>query len=349
MRAFFLALMGVVLGVLAIIFGAEQALVLAMVMAVAELGCLCAPEMYFISATLEMDDRQRARLGNTAAWLVLGSAAAVALLVWLTGVPVEWIAVGAVYAMLRVQFERARVICRRFVTAVIGIGMLALTFAAQFVPGEFVRIFALGGMALVIVAELLIRLNLLPGSDFVWPGVRPTATLFRALPEALVSRALYLIPAAALCLAAWYTWRVNTVLAFAAGLAAFSALRIDVQLRGPEAERFGVRWLFGGLMMAGCVLLGWNGVFSAISCAWGVIASLLPVQRNGHAWLCTLLIAFQAACGYASGCGLLNGWIAVGIVFALLIAMAFAQKHTVYAAWLPVRAWYIRRKANGRY
>lgn len=346
MRAFFLALMGVVLGVLAIIFGAEQALVLAMVMAVAELGCLCTPEMYFISATLEMDDRQRARLGNTAAWLVLGSAAAVALLVWLTGVPVEWIAVGAVYAMLRVQFERARVICRRFVTAVIGIGMLALPFAAQFVPGEFVRIFALGGMALLIVAELLIRLNLLPGSDFVWPGVRPTATLLRALPEALVSRALYLIPAAALCLAAWYTWRVNTVLAFAAGLAAFSALRIDVQLRGPEAERFGVRWVFGALATATCALLGWNGVFSAVYCAWGVIASLLPVQRNGRTWLSALMVCVQAVCGYLAGYGLMNGWIAAAAALGMTTLLAAVQARAIYAAWLPVRAWFIRRRAR---
>lgn len=347
MRAIFLALVALSVGAVAIIGGAEQAFLLAMVMAMAELGCLCAPEMYFISAASEIDDRQRARLGNTAAWMVFGSAAAVALLVWLAGASVEWIAVGAVYAMLRVQFERARVICRRFVPVVIGAGTLLLPFAAQVLPWDFARAFAVGGLALIVVAELLIRLNLLPGSDFVWPGIRPTAALFRALPEALASRALYLIPAGALCLAAWYAWRVNAVLAYAAGLAAFGALRIDVWLRGPEEERFGARWLLGGLMTAVCALLGWNGVFSAVYCAWGVIAALLPVQRNGRAWLCALLTTLQAVCGYASGCGWLNGWLAAGVAVALLIVMIFVQKRALYAAWLPVRAWFIRRRAKG--
>lgn len=347
MRSIFLALTGVMLVLLAVLGGAENALALAMVMAVAELGCLCAPEMYFISAAMETDDKQRARLGNTAAWLVLGSAAAVAVLVFFSDMAREWGAVGTVYAMLRVQLERARLLCRKGTPIATGIGVAALMLVPLVLPLMYARGFALAGLVWVAAAELLIRLTYRPGSDFAWPGVRPTMALFRALPEAMLSRALYLIPAAALLIGGWHGWHVSTVLAYAAGLAVFSALRIDTELRGAAQERFGVRWLFGGLMTAICVLLGWNGVFSAAYCVWGVIAALLPVQRSGRAWLCALLVLLQAVCGYFGGCGMLNGWIAAAAAFALAAAMALVQKDAIYAAYLPVRAWFIRRKARG--
>lgn len=347
MRSVFLALSGVMLVVLTVLGGAENALLLAMVMAAAELGCLCAPEMYFIAAAAELDDRQRACLGNTAAWLVLGSAFGASALVWLTGIAPEWIAAGVVYAMLRVQIERARLVCRRFVAVLSGVGLLLLMLIPQLLPFAYERSFALSGLWLIAALELLMNLYRLPGFDFVRPGIRPTARLFRALPEALLSRMLYIVPAAALLIAGWRVWNISTVLAYAAGLAGFSALRIDTQLRGAAEERFGVRWLFGGIWTALCVFLGWNGVFSAAYCAWGVIAALLPAQRSGQAWLCALLTAAQAVCGWIGGFGLMNGWMAGLAALALAAVMAFAQRRAVYAAWLPVRAWFIRRKARG--
>lgn len=347
MRSIFLALTGVMLVVLAILGGAENALLLAMVMAVAELGCLCAPEMDFIAAAMELDDRQRMRLNSTAAWMVLGSAAAVAVLVFVGGMAREWIAVGAVYAMLRLQLERARLFGKKWTAIAVGIGLLAAMLAPLVLPLAYERGFALVGLGWILASEVLICLTDRSGSGFVWPDVRPTAALFRALPEALLSRALYLVPAAAGLIVCWHVWHINTVLAYAAGLAAFSALRIDTELRGAAKERFGMRYLLGGLLMTICVLLGWNGVFSAAYCAWGVIAALLPVQRNGRAWLCALLVALQAVVGAVSGYGLLNGWIAGAAALALTGLMAVGQKHALYAAWLPVRAWFIRRKARG--
>ncbi|MBQ5923599.1 MAG: hypothetical protein IIW91_09715, partial [Alistipes sp.] len=256
-----------------------------------------------------------------------------------------WIAAGAVYAMLRVQLERARLLCRKGAAILAGAGLPLVMLVPLLLPLAYERGFALAGLVWVVAAELLIRLTYLPGSDFVWPSVWPSKALFRALPEAMLSRALYLVPAAAMLIAGWHVWHISTVLAYAAGLAAFSALRIDTELRGAAKERFGVRWLFGGVLTAVCVVLGWNGVFSAAYCAWGVIAALLPVQRNGRAWLCVLLAVLQAVCGCAGGYGLVNGWIAGGA--ALAAGMALVQKNALYAAYLPVRAWFIRRKARG--
>lgn len=264
-------------------------LYIALAGALAEACALFAPEMYFVSAVMELDDSRRSGLWRTA--LLLG-------------------VVGAALATL--------------LTVVVGL--------SSPVPAIW-----------LLVLLIAVRLRVRPGG-----GKHPffVASLLRAFPEAFLLRGVYLVPALALLAGAWYGWGVNTLPAYAAGLLAFSALRVENRLSGAEIERFGVRWVFGALATAICALLGWNGVFSAVYCAWGVIAALLPVQRNGRAWLSALLVGVQAVCGYLAGYGLMNGWIAAAAALALTALLAAVQARAIYAAWLPVRAWFIRRRAR---
>lgn len=345
MRAVFMGLSGVVLGALAIIGNAEVALQLGMAMAVAEIFSLCAAEMYYISAALELDDRQRRRLGSTAMLMALASLIGLTGLWALGCIPGKMIAVGAAYAVLRVQLERARLNCNRAMAGIVGalgILVMALPEAAMRLPFEQSIFLPAGAGIAVLAAEIGILATAQPGARGL---AKPTAQVFRALPEALLSRTAYILPAVALCLAAWRVWSVNTVLAYAAGLAAFGVLRVDGELRGAAQERFGVRWLPGGLLAAICVLLGWNGVFSAVYCVWGVIAALLPVRHGAAVWGCALLAVLQAVCGVLGGYGLLPVGAAAGIVLALVVLMALLQRGAIYAAWLPVRARRIRRRA----
>ena len=94
-----------------------------------------------------------------------------------------------------------------------------------------------------------------------------------------------------------------------------------------------------------CVALGWNGVFSALYCAWGVICALLfaPGRRSGREWLCALLCALQGLCGLLLA---VKGVLAVPLACALLLPMALLLRGALYAAWLPLRAWFIRRRAG---
>lgn len=206
----------------------------------------------------------------------------------------------------------------------------------------------LGVIAAVPAAYMAVRLAV----EFV--RVRPAgkaspglaAGLLRALPEALLLRGMYLLPAAALLVAAWYGWGVNTVWAYAAGLAVFSALRVDNSpAPGAEAERFPVRWIIGAAVTAVLSALGWNGVFSAAYCAWGVIAALLPVRHGGKAWLCALLVTLQALCGVI---GVTVGMVLPGAAAAAVLGLCVIalQRKAIYAAYLPVRAWMIRRRAR---
>lgn len=168
------------------------------------------------------------------------------------------------------------------------------------------------------------------------------ASLLCALPEALLLRGVYLIPAAALCFGLWYAAGVSTVPAYAAGLAVFALLRTDNVPSGAEVERFPARWVIGGLLTACCALSGFNGVFSAVYCAWGVIAALLCVRRGGKAWLCALLTVLQALCG---GAGAYLGSVPVAAAaFIPAMLMLLLQRRALYAAWLPLRAKMIRRK-----
>ena len=170
--------------------------------------------------------------------------------------------------------------------------------------------------------------------------------LFRALPEALLLRGAFVIPALALLAGLWYGMGIGTAVACVPGWVLYGLLRVYNQPRGAEIERFGARWVPASAVVALCAALGFNGVFSAVYCAWGVIAALLPVQRNGRAWLSALLVGVQAVCGYLAGYGLMNGWIAAAAALALTALLAAVQARAIYAAWLPVRAWFIRRRTR---
>lgn len=346
MRALFMGLSGAMLAVLAIFGDADTALQMGLALAIAEIFSLCAAEMYYIAAGTEVENGRRAQLGSTAMLLAVCCLVGLVPLCVITGMPWGMAAVGVAYALLRVQLERARLGYGR--SAVICAGALAsgvvlLPLLAAVVPVGFDAVALCGGIAAVAASGVVLTVTAQPGMR---AGVaKPSAAIFRALPEAMASRALYLIPAAALLAAAWQAWHVNTLPAYAAGLIAFSLLRTDSDMRGADLERFGVRWLPGGVLTGLCVLLGWNGVFSAVYCAWGVIVALLPVRHGGAAWLCALLVVLQAVCGWLGCSGVLPVLAAAGIAFALVLLMIPLQRRAIYAAWLPVRAWAIRRRA----
>lgn len=193
-------------------------------------------------------------------------------------------------------------------------------------------------MALLMAAETLRQK---PGKG----GALLSAGLLKAFPEAFLMRGLYLVPAAALCVGAWYGLGVSTAPAYAVGLIAFSLLRVENRPSGAEVERFPVRWIAGGLLTALCAAAGFNGVFSAAYCAWGVIAALLPVRHGGKAWLCALLTLLQAAAG-AAGAWFGMSMAAGAAALALWALIFLLQRRSVYAAWLPLRARMIRRRAK---
>ena len=285
-RKLFLALIAIILIVLALIGHAQQAMYLAMALTVSEILSLFAPEMLYIAAATELDDRRRAGQWNLAFLLALVGAG---------------LAVGLTY--------------------MIGVGCSA---AAAYMPAR------------VLLEKFRLRI----GMRFAVSG-----SLFRGLPEALLLRGICMIPATALLIGAWYGWGINTVLPFAAGLLAFGLLRVENRPVGAETERFGARWVFGAILTAACVLTAWNGVFSAVYCAWAVVAALIPVIADGKARLCCVLVVLQAVCGAAGvwfGMSLAGGAAAL----ALALVIAAVQRGAIYAASLPLRAWLIRRRVK---
>lgn len=168
--------------------------------------------------------------------------------------------------------------------------------------------------------------------------------LFRALPEALLLRGAFVIPALALLAGLWYGMGIGTAVACVPGWVLYGLLRVYNQPRGAEIERFGARWVPASAVVALCAALGFNGVFSAVYCLWAALAALLPVQRNGRAWLCALLVLAQAALGAA------GAWFGMAYIAwaapVLLLPVILLQKGALYAAYLPLRAKMIRRRAS---
>lgn len=190
------------------------------------------------------------------------------------------------------------------------------------------------------LARLMIEHRIVGGAQ---EKARPIVdvSLLRALPEALLLRGLYILPAAGLLAYLYFGMGVNTVLPYAAGLLLYGLIRVYNEPRGAEAERFGARWCIAALATA---LTGFVGVFGAVYCAWAALGALLPVQRNARAWLCALIVLLQAALGAA---GAHFGMVYITIIAAVLcLPVLFVQKAALYAAYLPLRARHIRRRAG---
>ena len=337
MRAVFLGGIGAALTLLAATGMAETAFYLAMAFSVGEIASLCAADLYYIGCAAETDSqRLRSRQADALILMCVGCLVLYGVNALVPGLPEYLVNCAAGFVVGRVLFEMLRVEGNRGTAWCLAAAELLAVLLARFSPAGFYRtvtFVAVLGCVAAIPKSMIFRIQ------------KPTMALCRQLPDALRARALYLVPATAACIALYALCGVQTILAFCAGLTAFSALSVDSERRGEQRERFPARWLIGGAATALCVALGWNGVFSALYCAWGVICALLfaPGRRSGREWLCALLCALQGLCGLLLA---VKGVLAVPLACALLLPMALLLRGALYAAWLPLRAWFIRRRAG---
>ena len=337
MRAVFLGGIGAALTLLAATGMAETAFDLAMAFSVGEIASLCAADLYYIGCAAETDSqRLRSRQADALILMCVGCLVLYGVNALVSGLPEYLVNCAAGFVVGRVLFEMLRVEGNRGTAWCLAAAELLAVLLARFSPAGFYRtvtFVAVLGCVAAIPKSMIFQIQ------------KPTMALCRQLPDALRARALYLVPATAACIALYALCGVQTILAFCAGLTAFSALSVDSERRGEQRERFPARWLIGGAATALCVALGWNGVFSALYCAWGVICALLfaPGRRSGREWLCALLCALQGLCGLLLA---VKGVLAVPLACALLLPMALLLRGALYAAWLPLRAWFIRRRAG---
>ena len=337
MRAVFLGGIGAALTLLAATGMAETAFYLAMAFSVGEIASLCAADLYYIGCAAETDSqRLRSRQADALILMCVGCLVLYGVNALVPGLPEYLVNCAAGFVVGRVLFEMLRVEGNRGTAWCLAAAELLAVLLARFSPAGFYRtvtFVAVLGCVAAIPKSMIFQIQ------------KPTMALCRQLTDALRARALYLVPATAACIALYALCGVQTILAFCAGLTAFSALSVDSERRGEQRERFPARWLIGGAATALCVALGWNGVFSALYCAWGVICALLfaPGRRSGREWLCALLCALQGLCGLLLA---VKGVLAVPLACALLLPMALLLRGALYAAWLPLRAWFIRRRAG---
>lgn len=337
MRAVFLGGVGLALAVMAATGMAETAFYLAMAFSIGEVASLCAAELYYIACAAQTDVRkQRSQQASALILMCIGCVILYGINALIGDLPEYLVNCAAGFVVARVLFEMVRVEGNRGTAWCLAAALVLALLFSRFSPAGFYK-------TLTFVA-VLGCLAVLPKS-MIFQIQPPSLELLSRLPRALASRASYLIPATAACLALYVGCNVQTVLPFAVGLTVFSALSVDAELRGQQKARFPARWLIGGVLTLICVALGWNGVFSGAYCAWGVICALLlaPGQFSGRALLCALLTAIQGACGALI---YVNPALAAPASCVPLIIMAVLLRRAVYEAWLPVRAWFIRRRAG---
>ncbi len=338
MRAVFLGGVGLALILLAATGLADVAFELAMAFSIGELASLCAADLYYIACAAETDRKKlRAQQADALILMCVGCLALYGLNALIGGLPEYLVNCAVGFVVARVLFEMLRVEGNRGTAWCLAAAFVLALLLARFSPAGFYRtttFVAVLGCVAAIPKSMLFQIQ------------PPKLALLRQLPRALKARAVWLLPATAACLALYVRWGVQTALAFSAGLTAFSALSIDAEARGEQQERFPVRWLIGGAATLACVALGWNGALSGAYCAWGAICAVLfaPGQAiSGRALLCALLTALQGACGLLS---FAHPALAAPMACVPLILMAVLLRRSIYAAWLPVRAWFIRRRAG---
>lgn len=338
MRAVFLGGVGLALAILAATGMADAAFYLAMAFSIGEVASLCAADLYYFACAAETDQKRlRSRQADALILMCVGCGVLYGVNALIGNLPEYLVNCAAGFVVARVLFEMLRVEGNRGTAWCLAAAFVLALLLARFSPAGFYRT-----MTLVAVLGCVAAIP----KSMIFQIQPPKMALLGQLPGALKARAVWLIPATAACIALYACLGVQTVLAFAAGLTVFSALSVDAGVSGEQQERFPVRWLIGGAATLACVALGWNGVFSGLYCAWGVICAVLfaPGRAiSGVSLLCALLTALQGACGLLLS---VNPTFALPAACVPLILMAVLLRGSVYAAWLPVRAWFIRRGAR---
>lgn len=336
MRSIFLGATGLALAILAATGMADEAYCLAILFSIGEIASLFCADVYYAACAAETDtQRLRSQQADAAICMCVGclilygvNALAGILPEFAVNCAAGFVIARTLLEMLRVEGNRGTAAC------LAGAFVLALLFA-RFVPVDFYRavmfVVALGCIA-AIPKSMIFQIQ------------RPKMALLKQLPRA-ASRAAFLIPATAACVALHALCGVQTVLSYAAGLTVFALLNIEAEPRGAAQERFPVLWLLGGIATLACVALGWNGVVSGMYCAWAVLCAVLlaPGQFSGRSLLCALLTALQGACGWLLS---VSPALAAPAACVPLVLMIVLLRGPIYAAWLPVRAWLIRRRAR---
>ena len=333
-----------VIALLALTGMAEHAFALTAFFALAEILSLLAADMLRPGCAMELNED--AALSRQAdAWLltVIGALLAVgaAQLAERAGVPMPegmlWLTAPA-WILARLLTELFRLNGAKAAGWLLAAAFPAVLLIARFSPAGF-ALTAAAGCAAVCIVSLIAAMA---SGAAVLPKKLPKLSLLRWFPDALKQRGCFVIPAFAALTALKLTGTAETAFSCAAGFAVFALLSCEDELIGEERQRFLARWLAGAALTAAAAVLNRDGAFSGAYCALGVICAMLSSGgMNGKSLLCALLTLAAAACA------VLPFPARAAAVVPVLLAAAILREN-LYSAWLPVRAWFIRRRTIAR-
>lgn len=351
MKNLFLGLTGAVLAALVLLGQPEAALFLAAAYTIAEFCSMGAADALAVSGALELNEKKLAGKKTDALLLTfVGGALGCGLAAWIaSGKPLEAEArkivfamlTGALYALARLLFTLAQLEGKKGACLLLALAVPCVPLAALVLPFDLYI-----SAAAIMGAICLIALP--------FAGVRGFGVPRFEIRDGMAFTRLPILNCLIGVACIGRSVGVAGGFSLAAAWTALGIFYSDTQPDGAEKERYPVRWLAAALLVLLVTLLHAERSISDVPELRryaDIAAALLTAVGAGMAiWNggktaarnlpCLLLLLAEAFCS-------LIPWpFSAAACLVPVLFMAWLLRANLYAAWLPVRAWFIRRHAS---